>query len=172
MISSIVFQGLDLLKRTSSLREDAQKLETEGLRKIDAAVAGLEVEGLYRLLRGAISQSSISYIPPPPKRPCHTPSATISKPPSQEPEEAVPKSSTPVAEVMEQALEVTTPAVSPALEVAIPTQMRPLHLLLGVSRGCISVGLRVAQRGCQPLMLQSVDTYAESTWGEAGISLL
>ena len=128
MIGSIVFQGLDLLKRVSSPREEAQRLETEGLGKIKAAVAGSEAEGLYGLLMGAISYSSI---PPPPKRPCHTPSATISKPSPQEPEEAVAKVSAPVAKVMEQALGVTTPAVSPAPEVAIPTQMTPLHLQLG-----------------------------------------
>ena len=43
MIGSIVFQSLDLLKRASSLGEEAQRLETEGLGKIDAAVVGLEV---------------------------------------------------------------------------------------------------------------------------------
>ena len=90
MIGSIVFQGLDLLKRLSFLREEAQRLETEGLRKIDAVVAGSETEGLYGLLRVAISHSSTSSILSPPKRPHHTLSTTISKPPPQEPEEAVP----------------------------------------------------------------------------------
>ena len=83
------------------LREEAQWLETEGLEKIELAMAGLEAECLYRLLRGAISHSPISSIPPPPKRAHHTPSITISKPPPQEPEEAIPKASTPVAEVVE-----------------------------------------------------------------------
>ena len=42
------------------LEKEAQHLDTAGLGKIEAAVAGLEVEGLYRLLRGAISHPSIS----------------------------------------------------------------------------------------------------------------
>ena len=58
------FQGLGLLKRVSSLKEEAcqleeeaQCLETEGLAKVEVAVAGSEVEGFYRLLRGAIAHT-------------------------------------------------------------------------------------------------------------------
>ena len=47
-----IFQGLVLLKRASSLQEEAhrieveaQHLETEGLGKMEAAVAGSEAEG-------------------------------------------------------------------------------------------------------------------------------
>ena len=75
----LFFQSLDLLKRASSLGEEAQWLETEGLRKIESAVAGSEAEGLYGLLRGAMSHSPMSSIPPPPKKCHHTPTATISK---------------------------------------------------------------------------------------------
>ena len=73
MLDSIFFQGLNLLKRASTLRKEAQQLESEGLQKIESALAGSEVEGFYRLLRGAISHSSISSIPPPPKKipSCH-----------------------------------------------------------------------------------------------------
>ena len=62
-----LFQSLDLLERVSLLREEVYQLETEGLQKIELAVAGLEVEGLYGLLRGAVSHSPMSSIPPLPK---------------------------------------------------------------------------------------------------------
>ena len=75
------FQGLDLLRRASSLKEEVQQLETEGLLKIELAVEGSEAEGLYRLLRAALSHSPMSSIPHPPAKCCHTPSTTISKSP-------------------------------------------------------------------------------------------
>ena len=59
--------GIKLLKRASALREEAQWLESEGLRKIELAVAGSEAEDFYGLLRGAISHTPISSVPPPPK---------------------------------------------------------------------------------------------------------
>ena len=101
----------------------------EGLQKIESAVAGLEEEGLYGLLRGAISYSPVSSIPPPIKY-HHTPSATISKPSPQEPEEAAPEASAPAVGKVELTLEVHSSAVSQALEVAIPGHMAPLHLQL------------------------------------------
>ena len=58
------FSGFGSTEKGSSLRKDAQQLETEGLRKIEVAVAGLEAEGLYEILRGAISHSPVSSIPP------------------------------------------------------------------------------------------------------------
>ena len=61
------FQALDLLKRASVLRGEAQWLEMEGLGKIEAAVSGSEAEGLYEPLRGAISHSLMSYTPSHPK---------------------------------------------------------------------------------------------------------
>ena len=128
------------------------------------------MEALYGLLMGAILHSSISSIQPPPTNPHYTPSATTSKPSPQDPEEAVPKAFAPVAEVMEQ--RVAAPAVSPALEVAIPTQMTPLCLQLGASRGCINAGLRVAPRGLQPHRLLFVNMYAESTWDGVAMPLL
>ena len=81
-----------MLEKASSLKEEAhqledmvQHLEMEGLGKVEAAVAGSEAEGLYGLLRGAISHPSISSAPPPPKKACHIPSTTVSHPPPQEP---------------------------------------------------------------------------------------
>ena len=58
-------------------------------------MAGSEAEGLYGFLRGAMSQSSV---PPPPKRWCQTPTATVSKLPHQESEGVEPKPSAPAAE--------------------------------------------------------------------------
>ena len=72
-ISVLLFQGLGMLKRASSLKEEAhtleeeaQCLEMEGLGKVEATVAGSEAEGFYGLLRGAIAHSSISSASPHP----------------------------------------------------------------------------------------------------------
>ena len=77
------------MKKVGTLWEKAQTLEMEacGLEKMEAAVAGSEVEGFYGLLRGAMLHSSMSSAPPPHKKVCHTPSATISHPPPQESQE-------------------------------------------------------------------------------------
>ena len=56
-IFSVLYLSLTLLT-------DPMQLDMEGLQKIESAVAGLEVEGLYGLLRGAISYSLVSSIPP------------------------------------------------------------------------------------------------------------
>ena len=86
-VFSVIFQGLDLLKRAGSLWEEAhrleveaQHLENEALGKMEVVVAGSEVDGFYGLLRGAISHSSISSASPPHKKIYHTPSTTISYP--------------------------------------------------------------------------------------------
>ena len=70
-----ILQGLNLLKQPSSLHEEAwqlereaQDLETEGLEKLEVAVTGSEVEGLYGLLRGAIMHSSLPTSSTPPKK--------------------------------------------------------------------------------------------------------
>ena len=86
-----LFQELDLLKWASVLREEEQQLEVEGLQKVKLAVAGSEAEGLYRLLMGAVSHSSMSSAPPLPKRCHHAPTATVSKPPIRSPKELNPK---------------------------------------------------------------------------------
>ena len=100
----------------------AQCLEACGLEKMEAVVAGSEVEGFYGLLRGAMSHSSMSSAPPPPKRVCHTPSATISHLPPQESKE--PKAPGPVEQVPEST-SVTAPSV---LEREIPANMQPLYI--------------------------------------------
>ena len=76
----VSFLGARQIKEARQLEEEAQHIETALLGKIEVAVAGSEVEGLYRLLRGAISHPSISSAPPPSNKVCHTPSATISCP--------------------------------------------------------------------------------------------
>ena len=100
--------GLDLLKQASSLCKeacrlevDAQYLETEGLAKIAAAVAGSEVEGFYGLLRGMISHFSLSTSSSPPKKACHAPSATASHLPPQE--STGPEVSAPAEQALESA---------------------------------------------------------------------
>ena len=127
-----IFQGLVLLKRASSLWEEAHKiemeaqhLETEGLGKMEVAVVGSEVEGFYGLLRGAVSHPSTSSASPPHKKVCHTPSTTIPHLPPQE--STGPEVSDPVGQAMESA----SPAVLPASEEVIPANMQPLHIQLG-----------------------------------------
>ena len=132
------FQGLDLLKTDSLLREEAKHLQTEGLEKIEVAVAGSEAEGLYGLLRGTISHSSMSCGPTLPRRAHHTPITTISHPPPQEPKGAVPEASDPVTEGVKQALEAVSPTAPNTLEAAISAHMTPLHLGLGAPKGSIS----------------------------------
>ena len=132
LISLFILQGLNLLKQASSLckeawqlEREAQHLETEGLEKLEVAVAGSEVEGFYGLLKGAMSHSSMSSAPPPHKKVCHTPFATISHPPPQESQE--PK----VLGPAEQAPESTSSTATSVLEGEIPANMQPLHIQLG-----------------------------------------
>ena len=131
-------QGLDLLKRTNALREELQRLEEEGLCKIETVVTGSEAEGFYGLLKEAVSHTSLSSIPIP-SRKCHPAlNATASKPPLQEPSRVAPEVSVPVAEEKEQtpeapmklALEAPSLVVQEALDVAIPAHMTPLCLQL------------------------------------------
>ena len=116
-----------MLKWASSLHEEAcrleveaQCLEMEGLAKMEAAVAGSEAEGFYGLLRGVISHSSLSTSSPPPKKACHAPSATVSKPPPQE------STGPEVPNPVDQAAGPASPAAPVALEEAIPAHMQPL----------------------------------------------
>ena len=127
-----IFYGLDLLKKAGTLWEEAQKLEMEaqhlmacGLENMEVAVAGLQVEGFYGLLRGAMSHSSMSPAPPSHKKVSLTPSTTISHPPpleSKEPEAPGPA---------EQALESTSSTAPSVPEGEILTNMQPLHIQLG-----------------------------------------
>ena len=107
----------------------AQCLETCGLKKMEVAVAGSEVEGFYGLLRGAVSHSSISSAPPSPKKVCHSPSTTISCAPSQESQE--PEAPGPAKQVLES----TSSIAPPVLEGEILANMQPLCIqLVGIKR--------------------------------------
>ena len=134
----------------------------EGLGKVAVAVAGSEVEGLYGLLRGAILH------PPYPQPHIPLRKLTTSCLPPQEPTGVTPEASDPVTKMVEQALE----AASPASEEALPANMQPLCIQFGASKGCTDAGLKVAQRGHQPHMLQSVHMCTECTWDGVGVSLL
>ena len=90
--------------------------------------AGKDRDGISRI-RGrefvqALEGSHITFphviCPIPTQKCCHTPTASISKPPPQEPEETAPKASVPVARETELALEVPSSAASPALEGGYP----------------------------------------------------
>ena len=176
-ISALTFQGLGMLRRASTLKEEAccleeeaQQLEMEGLGKIEAAVAGSEAEGFYRLLRRAIAHPPTSVALPPSKKACHAPSATASHLPPQE--STGPDIFKPVTGITEQASEAASPAALPALEEALPTHMQSLCIQLGASRECIDARLKVANRDHQPHMPQSVCMCTKCTWGGVGVSLL
>ena len=168
-----------MLKRVSALKEEAcwleeeaQHLESAVLEKIEVAVTGSEVEGLFGLLRGAILHPSISSAPPPPKKACHSSSATISHPPPQELAGAVPEASHPTTKDVEQALEAVSPATSPASEEALPAHMQPLCLQLGASKEYTNARLKAVQRAIN-LMCHNLCTCVQSAFGgRVGVSLL
>ena len=136
------FQGLDLLKRVGVLREEAQHLEMEGLGKNRGGSGRIGGRRSVQALEGSHIIFPCVLYPTPPTKCHHTQSATISKPPPQEPE-AVPGASAPGVKESKLALEVPSTDVSQTLEVVIPAHMAPLCLQLGASRGCISAGWRV-----------------------------
>ena len=128
----IIFQGLDLLKRASSLREEAcrlkaeaQHLETKGLGKMEVVVAGLRgrrflwaSEGnnvtLLHIFHPTSPQESLPY-------PIHhhlpyAPSGVHR---------------TQVSNPADQAMESASPAVLPVSEEVIPANMQPLCIQLG-----------------------------------------
>ena len=124
---------------------------------MEAVVTGSEAEGLYGLLREAVSHSSLPTSSPPPKKSHCAPSSTTHLPPqeSKEPEASVP---------VEQALESTSSTAPSVLEGEIPANMQPLHIQLGGMKECTDVRLKVAGRVHQPLMLLFVLMCAGYTW--------
>ena len=148
----------------SLLHEEAQHLETKGLQKVEMVVAGLEAEGLYGLLRGALSHSLMSSVPPPSKRHCQAPTATISKLPPQESGEVEPKPSAPAAEEGILAQKAPSLAISQALEIAIPAHMTPLCLNEGTSKGFTNTRLRGAVRDHPPPGLPYVLMCTGTIW--------
>ena len=97
-------------------RESAAVIN-RGVGKMREAVAELEAEGLYGLLRGVTSYSHPLPSQSPSKKPHHAPSATISQPPPQE--STGPEASDPAGQVTRP----TSPAALSALEEAIPAHM-------------------------------------------------
>ena len=156
---------MHLLHWVSQLWEEAQHLETEGLQKVELAVAGSEAEGLYRLLRGALSHSPMSMAQPPPEMCCQAPTATVFKPPPQEPEMVECESSASVAEGGILAQEAPSLTISQALEIVIPINMTPLHLNVGASKGFLSAGLRDTVKDHPPLGWPFVLMCARPIWG-------
>ena len=119
-----LFQGLWSLQQASMLRKEARRLEeraheleTEGWRQMREVVAGSEAEGLYGLLKGVASYPHPASSHPPIKKPCLSPSATISQSPLQE--STGPKVSGPTV----QATVSASSAVTPAPEEDIPAHM-------------------------------------------------
>ena len=129
------FQGLDLLKWASLLREEVRQLEMEGLQKIKLAVAGSEAEGLYGLLRGAISHSSC-----PPSHPNPTQNTTmlhhttISHLPPQESRGAEPEASVPVVGGVGLALKAPLQLFLKLQRWPSPPHMAPLCLAVGSTK--------------------------------------
>ena len=102
-----LFSGFGSTKEGQCAEGGAAATGDGGAWENEVAMTGSEVKGLYGLLRGAILHSPESPCPTPTQKCCHTPTTTISKPPPQEPEEAVPKASAPVVEDVKKALEAT-----------------------------------------------------------------
>ena len=94
-------------------------------------MAGLEVEGLYGLLRGG----NVSSASPPHKKAHHTPSTTVSNLPPQE--STGPEISCPTVDISKQVPGVASPAVPPASEETLSANMQPLCIQLGVLSQCI-----------------------------------
>ena len=123
-------------------------METEGLGKVEVAVAGSETEGFYGLLRGAIAHPSISSAPLS-KKAHHILSATVSHLPPQEPTGITPKVSDPVARMAETGIR----SCLSSSRGSSPCQHAALCIELGASKECTDTRLKVAKRDHQPYML-------------------
>ena len=106
-----------------------QEIETKGLEKVEATVASSEMEGLYGLLRGAMSHPSISSASPPHKKAHHTMSTTFSCLPPQE--STGPEISGPTVDIPKKAMGGISPAVPPASEETLPTDIQLFDIQLG-----------------------------------------
>ena len=120
------FPGATYTKMSQFTKGGGTAVGGGGAIKSAASCGRIRGRGFVRLLRGAISNSSMSSAPPSPKRCCHAPTTTVSKLPPQESEDIKPKPSAPAAEGTGLAPEAPSLAVSQALEVAIPAHMTPL----------------------------------------------
>ena len=175
LISALPLQGLGTLKRASTLKEEAHCLEEEAqwleLGNIEAAVAGLEAEGFYGLLRGAIAHPLTSSALSASMKACCAPSTTVSHPPSQE--STGPEVSKPATGIAEQALEGCLPSCLASFRGSSPhPHASPSHSAGGIKE-CTDAGLKVAQRDHQPQSATNLHACAQSALGGGvGVSLL
>ena len=125
--SFLFFSGFGSTKEGQCAEGEGTATGDGGVGRIEMAVAGLGVEGLYRLLRGAILHSLMSSAPPYPKN-----APTTQPPPSPSHSSGVRGSCTQsFHRETELAPEVPSLAASPVLGMAIPAHMTPLCLQLG-----------------------------------------
>ena len=139
----------DIKEEACRLEVVAQEMEMKGMEKVEAVVAGSEAEGLYRLLRGAMSHPSISSTPHPPRKltiscPLQFPVCPLRS--LQDPRSLAPQQ--------------TFPSRHQELLLQLPFQLQrklsppicsPFTFQLGGSSECVDAGLRV-QRGSINLM--------------------
>ena len=123
--SSLFSFRSSLQEEAYRIEVEAQHLETQGLGKMEVAVADSEVEGFYGLLMGVVSHPSISSASPPHKKVCHGLSTTVSHLPPQK------SMGTEVPDSTGQAMEPASPAVLPASEEVIPAHLQSLCIQLG-----------------------------------------
>ena len=160
---SLLFQGLHLLCWASLLHEEVQCLETEGLPKVEMAVAGSEAEGLYKLLRGALSHSPMSFASPllkdvtrplpPPFLSCPLRSLGRSTPNPL------------LLQLREMYWYRRLPLViSQALRLPSPHTWHPYVWMWGASKGFTSARLRGAAKDCPHIQQPFALTCARCIW--------
>ena len=146
-------------------------METEGLQKIELAVAGSRggesvwpLEGSHITFPNVLHPTppkNATMLPPPPY-PIHPPGVQRSQT----------KSLCCCGWGVELVLETPSSAVSHTLEVAIPIHMAPLHLKLGASKGCTNAGLRGVVRAINLTCCHLYTHMQRPFGGEVGMSLL
>ena len=130
-------------------------------------VAGSEAEGFYGLLRGAMSHSSISPAPPPHKKVCHTPSATLPSAPSGVHRTWCPWSCRPGNEGCLSSCSLQLQRRPFLLD------MQPLHIQLGGIKWvywCQVEGCKEGPSTSHATICAHM--YARCTWGGVGVPLL
>ena len=163
-IFSFIFQGLDLLERAGTLREEAHRLEME-VQHLETGIgkdgsSGGRFRGRWFLW--ASERSNVTFL--------HilslTPSQENLPHPIHHHLPSTPQESTgpDVSDPVDQAMKSASPAVPPASEKAIPTNRQPLHIHLGASNENTSARLRAARRVHQPHMPPFAHMYARCTW--------
>ena len=143
-----------------------QKKESDGWEKIRAAVAGLEAEGLYGLLRETL------LIPPCPMSHLYPKNAATPRPPPfpNHSLRSLRKYLKPLLLLGTEQFWHQRSPLQPHHQLwrrLSPPIWNPFTCSCQVLKECINAGLKVAQRGHQPHMPISVLMCTECTWGEA-----